>query len=416
MVQSKNMFLFVANDFVTGLGNSIFNILIMWYVYDVTGSAISTAIIGSYTHISSFLIGPLAGAYADRSKKPLFLFVWTLSVNGILLLIMVLCIFLFSGAIEIFAVSLLVALREITFTMEYPVQTRIIPSIVPEKSVTKLIGYRSVTGNVSSLLGNSISGFIIAFMGVLGGMILNSITFFIGAMLISFLQLIPKENGTVQEQEMAASEERDMKKSRSSIWYEVKQGLKIIWSNDSLRKITILASLINMVSMVGPIFVVYFQDYLTSSSQSYGVFQAMIASGSILSGLIIGMLVKKVKNSTIILVGWLLLSVLFLWMYMNTSTWITFGIGFFLGVGLTLPAIALESVQIIIIPDEYRGRVSTTMQAISVVLIPLSNLLGGIIADHFGANAVFLVAGIWQFIMVIMVFRNRGIFITAMHS
>lgn len=171
-----------------------------------------------------------------------------------------------------------------------------------------------------------------------------------------------------------------------------------------------------MVSMVGPIFVVYFQDYLTSSSQSYGVFQAMIASGSILSGLIIGMLVKKVKNSTIILVGWLLLSVLFLWMYVNISTWITFGIGFFLGIGLTLPAIALESVQILIIPDEYRGRVSTTMQAISVVLIPLSNLLGGIIADHFGANAVFLVAGIWQFIMVIMVFRNRGIFITAMHS
>ncbi|MBO8157174.1 MAG: MFS transporter [Bacillaceae bacterium] len=232
MAQSKNMFLFVANDFVTGLGNSIFNILIMWYVYDVTGSAISTAIIGSYTHISSFLIGPLAGVYADRSKKPLSLFVWTLRVNGILLLIMVLCIFLFSGAIEIFAVYLLVALREITFTMEYPVQTRIIPSIVPEKSVTKLIGYRSVTGNVSSLIGNSISGFIIAFRGVLGGMILNSITFFIGAMLISFLQLIPKENGAVQEQEMAASEERDMKKSRSSIWYEVKQGLKIIWSND----------------------------------------------------------------------------------------------------------------------------------------------------------------------------------------
>jgi MFS transporter, DHA3 family, macrolide efflux protein len=410
MFQSKNMFLFTTNDFVTGLGNSVFNILIMWYVYDVTGSAISTAIIGSYTHISSFLIGPLAGVYADRSNRPLSLFTWTLRINAILLLVMALCIFFFSGSIEIFAVYVLVALREITFTMEYPIQTRIIPLIVPENYVTKLIGYRSVTGNVSSLIGNSISGFVIASIGVVGGLMLNSITFFIGAMLISFLQLIPKEDNEAKEHENAASYERNREKVGNSIWYDVKQGLKTIWSNDSLRKITILSSLINIVSMVGPMFVVYFQDYLESSSQSYGIFQAMVTSGSILSGIVIGMIVKKVKNSTIIVTGWLMLAVLFLMMYFNTNIWITFAIGVFLGVGLTLPGITLESVRILIIPDQYRGRVSTTMQAISVVLIPLSNLLGGMIADYFGANAVFLVAGTWQFIMVIMVYINRSIF------
>lgn len=73
-------------------------------------------------------------------------------------------------------------------------------------------------------------------------------------------------------------------------------------------------------------------------------------------------------------------------------------IGLLLGIGLTLPNIILNSVQILIIPDEYRGRVSTLLQGISVVLIPLSNFLGGIIADIFGANYVFLFCGLWQFL------------------
>ena len=85
-------------------------------------------------------------------------------------------------------------------------------------------------------------------------------------------------------------------------------------------------------------------------------------------------------------------------------------IGLLLGIGLTLPNIILNSVQILIIPDEYRGRVSTLLQAISVVLIPLSNFLGGIIVDIFGANYVFLFCGLWQFLVVLIVYKNRQIF------
>ncbi|WAA09376.1 hypothetical protein [Fervidibacillus albus] len=69
-----------------------------------------------------------------------------------------------------------------------------------------------------------------------------------------------------------------------------------------------------------------------------------------------------------------------------------------------------HSVQILIIPDEYRGRVSTLLQAASVVLIPLSNFLGGLIADHFGANYVFLFCGLWQFFVVLLVYKNREMF------
>jgi MFS transporter, DHA3 family, macrolide efflux protein len=120
--------------------------------------------------------------------------------------------------------------------------------------------------------------------------------------------------------------------------------------------------------------------------------------GSIISGILIGLLIKKYNNSTIVLFGWSLLSILLILMSFNKVIWFVFIFGLLLGIGLTLPNIILNSVQILIIPDEYRGRVSTLLQAISVVLIPLSNFLGGIIVDIFGANYVFLFCGLWQFL------------------
>lgn len=120
--------------------------------------------------------------------------------------------------------------------------------------------------------------------------------------------------------------------------------------------------------------------------------------GSIISAIIIGLLIKKYNNSTIVLFGWSLLSILLILMSFNKVIWFVFIFGLLLGIGLTLPNIILNSVQILIIPDEYRGRVSTLLQAISVVLIPLSNFLGGIIVDIFGANYVFLFCGLWQFL------------------
>lgn len=191
---------------------------------------------------------------------------------------------------------------------------------------------------------------------------------------------------------------------------ELLEGSKVLWNNDSLRKITIISCLLNVVSMVGPMIVVYFNSYLNASSTTYGVFNAMITLGSIISGAIIGLLVKKHNNSTIVLFGWSLLSIIFFFMALNKVIWIIFVLGLLLGICLTLPNIILDSVQILIIPDEYRGRVSTLLQAVSVVLIPVSNFLGGIIADNLGANYVFLFCGLWQFLVVLIVYKNREIF------
>jgi len=78
--------------------------------------------------------------------------------------------------------------------------------------------------------------------------------------------------------------------------------------------------------------------------------------------------------------GWSSLAILLFLLFFDIHIWITYFLGFLLGIGLTLPNITLSTVEVLIIPDEYRGRITTLMQAIAVILIPISNIIGGLIS------------------------------------
>ncbi|MCU9602568.1 MFS transporter [Pallidibacillus thermolactis] len=197
---------------------------------EITSSAIATAIIGSFTHISGFFIGPIAGVFADRSKNPKSLFSWILRFNTLILLIMVVCIYILTNEFEIFAVFVLVAIREISFDLLYPVQTRIIPLIVPKDGVTKLLGYRSDSSNIASILGNAISGFVISLVCIIGGFILNSITFFLSSILISLLKLLQTPQNS-KEKDLNNGDDQNLENKRMKIKKEILEGGRILWNN-----------------------------------------------------------------------------------------------------------------------------------------------------------------------------------------
>lgn len=397
----NNIRIFVTNNFITTLGNSIFTIILMWHVYELTSSAVYTAIIGSLGHVIGFFLGPLAGVIADRSNKPLNLLIKTLYFNAIIVILLVLSITFASENFEIVSIIILVLIREIIFNFQYPSQTRVLPLIVSSDLITKLIGYRSVTSNIASIIGNSVAGFIISIIGVIGGLLLNSFTFFISSLLLSFISIINSN--------MITKENTIIKPSLKD---EFLDGLKYLWNQKDIRIIAIIASLLNITSMVGPMFVVYFNDFINAGPEFYGVFNAIIAIGSIVAGISIHKINKSFKNSTIVIVGWSILSISLLLMFFSINITVIIIIAFLLGFSLTSPNIVFSSIQILAIPDHYRGRVTTTIRSLSVSLIPLSNILGGIIADLIGVNFVFLIAGMWQILIVIITIKHKNIFNT----
>ncbi|GLO64679.1 hypothetical protein [Oceanobacillus kimchii] len=65
-MKNRNMKVIVSNQFLTQLADSVYDIAIFWYVYEVSQSALLASIITALTFATQILVGPLLGTFADR--------------------------------------------------------------------------------------------------------------------------------------------------------------------------------------------------------------------------------------------------------------------------------------------------------------------------------------------------------------
>jgi MFS transporter, DHA3 family, macrolide efflux protein len=54
---------------VSQVGDSLNKVALLWFVYDLTGSTLKTAVIGLLQTIPPLALGPAIGVYLDRCPK-----------------------------------------------------------------------------------------------------------------------------------------------------------------------------------------------------------------------------------------------------------------------------------------------------------------------------------------------------------
>ncbi|MBF0795551.1 MFS transporter [Mammaliicoccus lentus] len=391
----SNIIKFISNDFLVGLGNSIFNLVIMWYTLERTGSAFYTASIGALSHIAQITIGSYAGIKADQFNQPVKMMVYSLRMNSIILLVICICIGILN--INIYGLIFLLLLREIIMVFQLPNQNILIPRLcLVREDIKKVISYRSLTKNLSMMIGFSIAGFLYLVMSFPTLLIIILTLFIVSSLIINNIKVTQSVN----------FDKKHLKEKKH--FEEFKSTLKMILQDYYLKRVLINSVLLNIISMVAPTFVVYFNQYLKAGSSDYGLFQFLIALGSVLAATF-GMRLKKIISPySILLTFWLLMSVSFIYMYVNSSTSVAITLGIVIGVCLTLPTILFSTYKIVIMEDNYRGRISGMIQSISTVSIPIAYYFSAYISDYYGANMVFLIAGVIQlFILIFLSFDKR---------
>jgi len=71
--ENKNIFLFLWGKTVSMLGTSVYGFAISLYVLSITGSALNYAITIMINIVPMIIISPIAGVFADRLPKKLFI-------------------------------------------------------------------------------------------------------------------------------------------------------------------------------------------------------------------------------------------------------------------------------------------------------------------------------------------------------
>jgi len=143
LLRTRSFGLLFSGQAVSQIGDSMNKVALLWFVYELTGSAFKMAVIGLLQTIPPLVFGPLIGVYLDRmKKKPVMVWV-DLIRTGLVMLIPLLYAM---GALTLEWLYVLVFATSIVSTVFGPALASAVPLLVPRAQLTAANALTVVSG------------------------------------------------------------------------------------------------------------------------------------------------------------------------------------------------------------------------------------------------------------------------------
>src|SRR5215213_2950812 len=199
------------------MGDSVLNVALPFFVYQVSGSTLATAVMVAAELLPRLLFGSIAGVFVDRWDRKKVMVVASISQG-----LVILPLFLVNSA-ETLWIVYMISFIQVTFAIFFgPAENALLPLLVPEEKLIQANSLNAMNNNFARLIGPPLGGGILALWGLPGVVLFDSITFFIaGWMIFSIAQ---SGRATPSPQAEAASEGT----SWTRFWSEWAEGIAIV--------------------------------------------------------------------------------------------------------------------------------------------------------------------------------------------
>ena len=390
MKTNKNFKLILLGQIISLFGNTIQRFALSLYILDITGNPAIYANILALSIIPYIILAPIAGNIADNYNKK-YMMIFLDIISGIL---MVICFIFFIFKMEsIFLIGLVMILLSAISACYGPVVTASIPQTVKNNYLQRANSYISQVGSLSNILGPILGGILYGFLGINIILILNGLSFIISAILECFI-ILPKQQNTIHKSLNLFISFAHITKTFKILSKNYKTILGIILSyglyNISIVPINsvLLPTIINL-------------DF-NLPSQMYGIIESIIASGLLISGILINLKPNLFKFSThyklnylmplsMLLVGTLLIITNNIKIGVLGITLGGFIIMFCLGIGNIVTLTYIQTS----VPQNILGSVSALSTAIATGSIPIGQIsFGYLLQGQLNNGSILLISGI----------------------
>lgn len=197
LLKTRDFGLLFSGQVVSQIGDGLNKVALLWFVYELTGSALKMAVIGLLQTIPPLIFGPLIGVYLDRlPKKPVMIWVDLIRTVMILLIPALYA----QDVLTLERLYGLVFLTSVVSTVFGPALSSAIPLIVSRAQLTAANALIQSTSNIGILVGPAVSGLGIALIGSQNVLYVDAATFLISALcLIPIRVRTPRTEGGASE-------------------------------------------------------------------------------------------------------------------------------------------------------------------------------------------------------------------------
>ena len=353
-LRQPNFVFFSASRLCYAIGATMLQAIMLWQVYDISGSALNLGLLGVARLIPALSLSLIGGAVADSySRRNIVLIGQTIP----LLCSVVLATSTLGGWITLELIYGLVVMLGIGAAFEGPARAALLPAIVRPETFANAVNITQTLQSLAFVTGPAIGGGLIAFAGIGSGYAV-----FTGLSVISLLSMSLVRYRPVDTPKRAMSFEA------------IKEGVRFVRRRQELLGAMTLDMFAVIFGGVKALMPVYAVDVLHVGPAGYGVLAGSFEVGAFTASVIL--LMRRPIQSTGLALLWSVLA-------FGVGT-IVFGLSrnYYLSIMVYMLIGAADQISVVMrsttiqlaTPDELRGRVS----AVNQVFIQSSNQLNAV--------------------------------------
>lgn len=388
-IKEFNIFLLVR--FVLVFGWSMQFIVIEWQVYSITKDPLSLGIIGLMEIIPAFTMALFAGHIVDQKEKrnlfALCIAAFSLISLGLFLLTSHDVVGSWSTHTILYAIYALVFFGGFLRSFFGPIIFSLVALIVPKKIYPNAATWSTSTWKTAAVLGALFGGFFISWIGVDYTLCL---VFVLVLMSFGFVFLIKKKPIL-------------NKKIGEPIKESLAVGVKFVFQNKAILGALTLDMIAVLFGGTVAILSVFAQDILHVGSAGFGILNASISLGSIVTMFITTYIPISKNTGKKLLISIFIFGISIIGFGLSNIFWVSVFMLFISGAADGISMIIRQTILQLKTPDDMRGRVSS----VNSMFVGSSNELGafesGLAAKLIGPVAAVVFGGTMTLITVITI-------------
>ncbi len=373
LFQNRNFALLFSGQLVSVFGNNIFTLALPWFIYSVTGSKADLAIVGFAQSLPQ-LAGLVSGVYVDRWRKK-----QTMIWSDIARTAISLAVFIFAAMHASFwFIAVMVFLLQFLGTFFDPASSTLLPMIVEETQVPQAMGVSQSSNAAVQLLGQFGGGTLLGLFGAPLLFLINAITFFVSVLSLTWLRAPePKLKGETQ--------------SFAQQWLS---GVRTITKSRLLLLIIVSAIVVNFsLAPFDMTLTAWVKGPLHGNAYWLGAIGGAFFVGVMIGGMTIGIITKRMKLKQIVMTGLILSGLLIGIIGIVDNRYFDICVIFLAGLVNGILNGSLGSMLIQTIPNELRGRIIATVNALAKLAMPLGIAVFGALMVYVPLMLIFILMG-----------------------
>lgn len=400
----KSFFILWITQSFSALGSAMTNFALVIWIYQKSGSALTTAMLAVCSYAPYVIMSIFAGAISDKWNKKIIMLVCD---NFSAICTVFVMILLKNNSLQIWHLYIVNALNGLMNTVQQPASDVALTLLIPKKYYQKTSGMRSFSNSLVTVLTPAFASAFMAFSGIESVIIFDLATFTTAFFALAFFIEIPEIKNNNKETE--------------SILLSVRNGILWLKMNKEILWLIFFLSAINFIASI-------YESALPamilskSSEKSLGAVNSCVGIATLIGSIIVTFM-SEPKNRVKVICSCLFFS-------MSTENFmLAFGenpviwcIGAFCGwISIPLMNANMDVIFRTRIPADMQGRIYSIRNTLQFFTIPLGYFSGGFLLDNIfepfisgisgmekgdGASLLFFVIGVAG-IAVCFIFSNN---------